>query len=499
MNPHDQPSPESTSGGLPRRPQYPIWARVLAAPIRAALYPFAAPFKLSRKIFPLMSDGTRYNRELLTFSPAFCLWVGFLVVLLFLGGYALLMSLIHSMEILEFSVKVPWTMMVSNYVFLVGSSSGLSLVSSLGVVFGLKRYELIGKRGFFLAFIAIIFGMSSIGLHLGHPERGAIYNLLSPNFRSAMWWMGAFYPVYIASLAMGFWLLARAELVKTAADSEGLKAVIYRVMALEGLKDYLYRRFSMDRFEELLYRLLPLKRMGLALDSEGADLRWARLFCTVALISGLAAYTIEGSLFAHTEARPFWYGALTQIDFLLGALFCGFAWLLTLGIITSKVKGVEISAKLGRLYYEMADLLALVLSLGLLFTAYKMGSGLFNPAKADTIRLFLFGPFSRAFWGLEIAIGMVLPIVILLYSARKEKISGILVGSIMVLVGYFVKRYDFMVASQVYPVSKNGLPGYLPTTMEVLVITGIIAGFLLAYTLGERYLPLKESRLYLPR
>jgi len=363
-------------------------------------------------------------------------------------------------------------------------------------VFGLERYELIGKRGLFLALITIIFGMSSIGLHLGHPERGAIYNLLTPNVRSAMWWMGALYPVYVASLAAGFWLLARAELAKTAGASEGLKAKAYRLMSLEGLRAYLYRLLPLERLEDRIYRLLPLERTGLSLDSQGADLRWGRVIGTLALISGLLAYTVEGNLFAHIEARPFWYGALYPVDFLLGALLCGYAWLLTAGIITFKVKGKEIPTKLRDLYYEMAEILALLLSVGLLFTAYKMGFGLFEPAKAKIIMLFLKGPFSVAFWLFEIAIGSVLPISILLYTVRRRKIAGLLVASIMVLVGYFVKRYDFVVAAQVYPVNKDGLPTYLPTMMETLVIAGILAGSLLAYTLGEKFLPLKEEGLH---
>ncbi len=232
-------------------------------------------------------------------APGFYIWVSFLVALIFLGGYALLMSLIHSMEILEFSANAPWEMMVSNYVFLVGSSIGLCIVSSLGCVFGLKRYEMIAKRCIFLALIAIIFGLSSIGLHLGHPERGAIYNALTPNFRSAMWWMGSLYPPYIAFVALWFWLLARTDLVQIAGLSDGLKAKIYRLLALEGLKIHLYRRFPLEKLEARIYRHLPLERMGLALNSDGADLRWARIMGTLALIFGLMAYTLEGCLCAH--------------------------------------------------------------------------------------------------------------------------------------------------------------------------------------------------------
>ncbi len=428
-------------------------------------------------------------------SPGFFIWIGFLAALIILGGYALLMSLIDSMEILESSHHIPWGLTISTYVFLVGSSIGLCMVSSLGFVFGLKRYELIGKRCVFLALIAIVFGLLSISLHLGHPERGAIYNALTPNFRSAMWWMGTLYPPYIVFIAIWFWLLARADLSGIADQSEGLKAKIYRLLALDRLKPFLYERLSFEKIESWVYRRLPLERMGLALNAPGADLRWARILGTMAFIFGLMAYTVEGSLFAHVEMRPFWYGALYPIDFLLGAALCGFAWLMATVIITYAVKGQKLPENLETLFYEMAEVLALLLSLECLFITYKMGHGLFEPAKAKTIVLFLTGPFSFAFWVFEITIGLIMPIFILLYGSKKKKPAAVLAGSVMALIGYFVKRYDFVVASQVYPIIKaeHPLSSYLPTFIETLLIGGIIAAFLLAYTLGVKFLPLKEG------
>jgi hypothetical protein len=62
-----------------------------------------------------------------------------------------------------------------------------------------------------------------------------------------MWWMAMLYPPYIAFVAGWYWLLARAELVKLAAESEGFKARIYRLMALEGLKAYLYQRLPLEK------------------------------------------------------------------------------------------------------------------------------------------------------------------------------------------------------------------------------------------------------------
>ena len=427
-------------------------------------------------------------------SMVFYIWIHLLVAFIGMGVYALLMSLIYDMEIFEFSLKIPWATMVSNYVFLVGSSVGLCMVSSLGLVFGLDRYHLIVKRCLFMALIAIIFGMISIMLHLGHPERPAIFTILTPNPRSAMWWMGIVYPPYILSLALCFWLLIRQDLLETAAASGGLKARIYRLMALEGLRPYLYKKVSLDRLETRIYRLLPLQRLGLSLDAEGAEIKWARIFGTLAFISGLLAYTVESTLFAHTEARALWYGALTPVDFYLGACLCGVAWILVLEIVTHKIKGDETPLRLNALFLEMGNILALLLSIEILFIAYKMGHGLFDPIKGKTIMLLLKGPYSPAFWGFEIAIGLVLPILILLYSVRRKKTFGLMVASGMVLIGYFVKRYDFVTAAQVFPAIKHGLPSYLPTLMETLLIAGIIAGVFLAYTLGETFLPLNEKR-----
>ncbi|MBW1699625.1 MAG: polysulfide reductase NrfD [Deltaproteobacteria bacterium] len=279
-------------------------------------------------------------------SPGFFIWVSFLLALIFLGAYALLMSVVHSMEILEFYTNIPWEMMVSNYIFLVGSSVGLCLIASMGYVFGLRRYELIGKRCIFLSLITIIFGLSSIGLHLGHPERGAVYNALTPNLRSAMWWMGVLYPPYILFIAIWFWVLTRQELIKTAETSSGLTAKVYRLMALEGIKAYLYGRLPLQKIGSLDYRLLPLRKIGSEMEVRDAELRWASILGGMAVVLALMAYTVEGSLFAHIETRPFWYGTLYPIDFFLGALMCGFSWIMATSIITYKVKGEEIPVRL---------------------------------------------------------------------------------------------------------------------------------------------------------
>jgi molybdopterin-containing oxidoreductase family membrane subunit len=141
--------------------------------------------------------------------PRLIIWFAVLCALLLLAGYALLASLLTSMEILEFSVKIPWATMIATYIFLVAIGSGLCIINALGSVFGMQRYEMMTKRMAFLSLTTIVFGMLCIVLHLGHPERMPIYNAISPNFRSAISWMGLLYSIYMAVVVGKLWLLSR--------------------------------------------------------------------------------------------------------------------------------------------------------------------------------------------------------------------------------------------------------------------------------------------------
>ena len=401
-------------------------------------------------------------------SPGFAIWISILCALIFLGIYALLASLVFSMEILEFSVKIPWVMMISTYVFLVATGSGLCIINALGGVFGIHRYEMMSKRMAFLSLTTIVFGMLYIVLHLGHPERMPIYNAISPNFRSAISWMGALYSVYLAFVAVELYLLILPELTNKMKHSNGFAKAFLNIITL--------KKFEKHSITKLL-----------------KDSRLPPLLATLAFITGSSALAMLGSVFAHSESRIFWYGAYYPVYFLLSAIFCGYSLLLCTTIITYWSRKEEISPKIKRLIFEMAQVLALLLAVGILFITCRMSAGLFNPETRAPVMLLLKGPFSAAFWIFEIGLMSVIPILVLLWAAKKESIRGVLTGSLMVFIGAFVMRYEFVVAGQIYPNIKEKLPSYTPTIIEVFIIIGVLGAFLLVYTLGEKFLPLKDG------
>lgn len=401
-------------------------------------------------------------------SHYFYIWISILTALTILGIYGVATSYFVSLEILEFHIDIPWAMMISTYIFFVVSSTGICIVTSLGHVFGRKDYELIGKRGVFLAIITIMFGMLAIMLHLGHPERSFFF-YLTPNIRSAIWGMSFFYTFYILFIMIEYWLLARADLAHTANISTGWKQIIYG-LARFGMRDTSHTAIERDH-------------------------KFARWMGIAALVAGLSAHSTLGAIFGHAESMPYWYGVYYPIYFLLSATFSGFAWLIALIIVTYRIQKKEMSAELKKLVFEMGNVFVILLGAGILFTLYKITSGVFHPVKAKTVMLFLNGHFSIPFYTFEIMIGTVLPILLLLYSLKKQWMTGLMIASIMALTGLFFMRYDFVVAGQIYPIFNNiPLPAtVVPTLMEMFVIAGIFGGFLLSYTLAVKFLPLEEK------
>ena len=402
-------------------------------------------------------------------SPRLFLWVSILGVFIFFAGYALLASIVTSMEILEFSIKIPWEALIATYIFLVASGSGLCIINALGSVFGMERYEMMGKRMAFLSLTTIVFGMLCIVLHLGHPERMPVYNALSPNFHSAISWMGALYTVYLSIVGVELWLLSRSDLLNLSERFDGKVKSIFKLLALDMLHG--------TRFGALLDNPKVLRFVG-----------------ALAFISGASALSMLGSVFAHSESRTLWYGPFYPIYFLVSAVFSGYAFLLSVTIVTYRVQGDEMLPEVQSLIFEMARMLALFLTVGFVLIVYRLTSGLHNPVSRGSAMLLLTGPFSVTFWIFEVGLMSLLPVFTLLWSAWKEHLWGVFVGSSGVLVGTYVMRYEFVVAGQVYPNIKQGLPSYWPTIMEVYIVCGIIAAFLLSYTLGERFLSLTEKK-----
>ena len=148
-----------------------------------------------------------------------------------------------------------------------------------------------------------------------------------------------------------------------------------------------------------------------------------------------AVYT--GVLLTQSPGRPLWHTALVPVLFITGALISGTA----LALLTSV--GRQDSAlltKVGR-FLGLLLIVEFVMLIVEIFVLLKGGG-----EGAAAAMSMVAGPYAVAFLGVEVLLGMIIP-VILLYRSKAPAAQAI--ASILVLIGIFTMRYVVVVGGQV--------------------------------------------------
>ncbi|OEF96872.1 hypothetical protein BHF68_06655 [Desulfuribacillus alkaliarsenatis] len=331
--------------------------------------------------------------------------------------------------------RVPWGAMIGAYVFFVVSSTGLCLVSSLGHVFGIERFEIIGKRAVTFAIITLLAGFVVIGLELGSPLN-MIWILFTPNFMSAIWWMGALYGLYMVLL-----------------------------------------------FVELFFMIKN-------------NHKYATIAGTLAFISAIAAHSNLGAVFGFINARPFWAGPYLSIYFIMSAFLSGAAILSIMFYFVEK-KGGTVKYKGEHIVPVLGKLLAMFIGMTMFFVTWKLITGLYGGmyGKYEGVMALISGPLAFNFWVFEVGFGMLIPFLILMLPGGFQ-VRRVFIASVFTMIGIFFMRYDLVVAGQIVPLKV--VDGLQETVLHVYhtalpawgVIIGALGMALFLFLLAEQKLPL---------
>jgi len=329
--------------------------------------------------------------------------------------------------------EIPWGILISTYIFFVVTSTGLCIVSAIGHVFGMKDFMPIVNRAVFLSVVTIFAGFTVIFFDIENPVRMAIYNVLSPNITSNLWWMGTLYGAYMVFMAIEFVFLL--------------------------LHNHKFATYA-----------------GLA-----------------GLIAGVVAHSNLGGIFGMLHGREYWYGPYMPIYFIASAAMSGGAAIIFFTIIGYKVNDEVMEAPMKRALEAVSKLTAFMIAVIFFFTTWKIITGLVGAAgKKEVIMATLNGPYSLNFWVFEVLLGMAIPFTLLLTSKFKNvKVSFL--ASVLMIIGIFFMRYDLVILGQVVPAFHElgvnefkELHRYMPSFHEIMIVIGglgiVAAGFLL----GER-------------
>ncbi len=326
---------------------------------------------------------------------------------------------------------VNWGMPISTYVFFALTSSGLTMIASLGTVFGFKQFLPIAKRCIFLAIITLVSGFSVLALELGHPFRLLWAIPTGMQIMSPMFWMGVFYTIDLILLIIKFYLMWQEDW-----DS-GLSHLV--------------------------------GNLG---------------FIAVILASGML-----GLVFGSMAMRPMWFGSFTSIYYMLTAALCGAAAIVVTTYMAYGFNRDAMPTTLKSLASgaELPKIFATLIGVTLVMFLTRFWVGLWsNLDGLDGFRELVKTPLFH----IELWIGLVIPFVMMLSPSMQTKMKPQLIAAFLVLGAMFINRYEFIIGGQLVPMFKGiavkSLEPYAPSATEwALTIMGF--GISLAlYALGEK-------------
>lgn len=176
---------------------------------------------------------------------------------------------------------------------------------------------------------------------------------------------------------------------------------------------------------------------------KGEDLK-AKKIGYLGLPFALFTATYTGVLLAQMQGKALWHTALLPWLFLVGALISGLAFVILAGIAIGKTE------ELGDRFFSLGKILAwlVALELGMIFTEVLI---LLNGGTDSVLsaKVFLTGNYSFLFWGIEILLGAVVPILILFNPNKAKNLSFQSVAAMLVLIGIYAMRFVVVMAGQV--------------------------------------------------
>lgn len=404
--------------------------------------------------------------------------ISFMLVMLLM--YTIGYLLVTGIGIWGTNIPVGWAFPIINFVWWIGIGHAGTLISA--ILFLLRQRWRTSINRF--AEAMTLFAVACAGLypllHTGRPWLAhwmlPLPNTMGvwPQFRSPLIWDVFAVSTYATVSAM-FWFV-------------GL------IPDLATLRDRAKRRTA-----KVIYGML-------AMGWRGSARHWHRYETTYALLAGLATplvvsvHTVVSFDFA-IGIVPGWHATIFPPYFVAGAIYAGFAMVLTLAIPLRKFYGLEDFITMRHLRNMSKIMLAtgLIVAYGYMmetFMAWYSGSVYERYMILNRFK----GPYAAVYWTL-IACNVVLPQLLWIRRVRHS-VPALWLMSLVVGVGMWLERFIIIVTSLHRDFLPSSWAMYKPTIWDWSMFVGTIGLFLSLIFLFVRFLPMisiSEIRGILPQ
>lgn len=367
------------------------------------------------------------------------------IILLTLMGIAFIIAMVRYVygvgAISNLSNAYPWGFWVSFDLYTgIAISSGAFVLTSVVYIFELKELRPLIRPTLLTGLLGYIMEVIALLVDLGHPERI---------------WHYFFYQNFTS------WLLVI-----------GLYVMIYAAIMMVEFAPVVLERFNLKKPAAFIQRFMkPLVILG-------------------AVVSTLHQGSLGALLLIQpAKLSPLWWTPMLPILFFLSAISIGLAMTIFESSLSSRYfhRGLE-THLLEKLAKAIPPMLAIY---GLIRFGQLVLEGKF-------MYLFSSGWLSVLFWA-EIVIGILVPLIMFSFKQVRQSGKGLLTGSIIVLVGMILNRFNVSWFAVTHPDPMTYMPTfmqnvkYIPSLPEVFLSIGIFSAGIMAFGLAVKYLHVFEE------
>lgn len=373
--------------------------------------------------------------------------ISFVLALLILGGIiSTYLMYRDGLYLSGMTNRVPWGLQIVLAVFYIGLSAGSLVMSSLYGVFGKLEYKPFARIAAYLAMLLLIGALLSI-----LTDQGRIDRVLIEPFAN------------INPLSM----------------------------------------FSINPFLYISYVLLCMIYLYAMLNEKE---KMTKIFALVVVLWAIGLHSGTGAIFGFVP-RELYTSPLLPPSFVAAALSSGTALMILIILSLFRLTKRYLDH---RLIYWVGHLLAVFIVVALYFLFIENAYRMYMHESREAAQYFFFGGFhSWLFWGGLIAIGSIIPAIILFRKKTGSSIPWIIFAAILVVLGVMCERYLIVLpgltfAPHLFPgweIIQSPIPEnvavYSISFYEILQALGVVGLIGLSFMWGMKFMKLvpTEARM----
>jgi Ni/Fe-hydrogenase subunit HybB-like protein len=402
-------------------------------------------------------------------NPRWLLAMAISIAVLAGGTYAVFRTVWDGIGMWGLNKTVGWAWDITNFVWWVGIGHAGTLISAVLLLFRQKWRTSINRAAEAMTIFAVICAAQFPILHMGRPWLGAYWALPLPNTFGSLWvnfnspllWDVFAISTYF-TVSLVFWYIGLVPDFATIRDRA--KGTISR--AIYG---------------------------ALSLGWTGGAKTWQRYETVSLILAGLATplvlsvHTIVSFDFA-TSVIPGWHTTIFPPYFVAGAIFSGFAMVLTLMIITRKVYKLEDYITIGHI--ELMNIVIIITGsiVGIayiteFFVAWYSGVEYEQYAFINRAT----GPYWWAYWSM-MTCNVISP-QLFWFKKIRTSIVATFILSIVVNIGMWFERFVIIVTSLHRDYLPSSWAMFSPTIYDVGVYMFTFGLFFTLFFLFAKFFP----------